>query len=111
MPGIPTVSVDQVPSPLPAGLTVLDVRESVEWHHGHVEGSVHVPMAEIPDRVDELPADGQVLVVCKVGGRSAQVVRYLQARGVEAVNLDGGLLEWHAAGRPLVSDAGDPMVV
>ena len=62
-------------------------------------------------RFGDLPTDGQVLVVCKVGGRSAQVVQYLQAQGIDAVNLDGGLLEWHAAGRPLVSDAGDPMVV
>jgi len=111
MSGIPTVTVDQVPTPLPEGVTVLDVREPVEWHHGHVEGSVHVPMQQIPERITELPVDGQVLVVCKVGGRSAQVVRYLQAQGIDAINLDGGLLEWHAAGRPLVSDAGDPMVV
>ncbi|MBW8750136.1 MAG: rhodanese-like domain-containing protein [Propionibacteriales bacterium] len=111
MQGIPTVSVDQVPTPLPEGITVLDVREPVEWQHGHVDGSVHVPMMEIPDRVGELPTDSQVLVVCKVGGRSARVVQYLVAQGVDAVNLDGGLLEWEAAGRPLVSDAGDPMVV
>jgi rhodanese-related sulfurtransferase len=111
MSGIPTVAVDQLPSPLPEGVTVLDVREPVEWRHGHVEGSVHVPMLELPDRIDELPTDGQLLVVCKVGGRSAQVVQFLQERGIDAVNLSGGLLDWHAAGRPLVSDAGEPMVV
>jgi rhodanese-related sulfurtransferase len=111
MQGIPTVAVDQLPSPLPEGLTVLDVREPVEWQHGHVEGSLHVPMMELPARVGELPADAQVLVVCKVGGRSAQVVQYLQAQGIDAVNLAGGLLDWHAAGRPLVSDAGEPTVV
>jgi rhodanese-related sulfurtransferase len=111
MQGIPTVAVDQLPIPLPEGLTVLDVREPVEWQHGHVEGSLHVPMMELPARVGELPADAQVLVVCKVGGRSAQVVQYLQAQGIDAVNLAGGLLDWHAAGRPLVSDAGEPMVV
>jgi rhodanese-related sulfurtransferase len=111
MQGIPTVAVDQLPTPLPEGITVLDVREPVEWQHGHVEGSLHVPMMELPARVGELPADGRVLVVCKVGGRSAQVVQYLQAQGIDAVNLAGGLLDWHAAGRPLVSDAGEPMVV
>jgi rhodanese-related sulfurtransferase len=111
MQGIPTVTVDQVPTPLPEGVTVLDVREPVEWHHGHVDGALHVPMMDIPARVGDLPTDGQVLVVCKVGGRSAQVVQYLQAQGIDAVNLDGGLLEWHAAGRPLVSDAGVPTVV
>jgi rhodanese-related sulfurtransferase len=111
MQGIPSVVVEQLPPELPDSVTVLDVREPVEWHHGHVEGSVHVPMMEIPARFEELPSDGQVLVVCKVGARSAQVAQYLQQQGIEAFNLDGGLLEWQAAGRPLVSDAGDPMVV
>ena len=108
---VPTIAVDQLPTPLPEGLTVLDVREPVEWQHGHLEGSVHVPMTELPDRLAEVPTDGQVLVVCKVGSRSARVVQYLVHQGVDAFNLDGGLLEWHAAGRPLVSDVGDPMVV
>ena len=108
---VPSVAVDQLPTPLPDGLTVLDVRESIEWQHGHVEGSVHIPMTELPEHVGDLPTEGQVLVVCKVGGRSARVVQYLQQQGIEAVNLDGGLLEWHAAGRPLVADVGEPMVV
>jgi rhodanese-related sulfurtransferase len=111
MQGIPTVTVDQVPPELPEGVTVLDVREPVEWHHGHVAGSVHVPLREIPQRLGELPSGGQLLVVCKIGGRSAQAVQYLNGHGFEAVNLAGGLIEWHAAGRPLVSEAGEPMVV
>ena len=107
----PAVTVDQLPDPLPEELTVLDVREPIEWHHGHVEGSVHVPMTEIPARLGELPADSRVLVVCKVGGRSARVVQYLVAHGIDAVNLDGGLVEWEAAGRALASDAGDATVL
>jgi rhodanese-related sulfurtransferase len=111
MPGIPTVTVDQLPSPLPDGVTVLDVREPVEWQHGHVEGAVHVPLMEIPQRLGELTTDGQLLVVCKVGGRSAQAVQYLTGHGFDAVNLAGGMVDWHAAGRPLVSEAGEPTVV
>lgn len=111
MSGIPTVSVDQVPDPLPDGLFVVDVREPVEWAHGRIEGSVHIPMSELVERVDEVPVEGQVLVVCKVGGRSARVTQYLTQTGREAINLDGGLLEWAAAGRPLVADSGDPVVV
>ncbi|MCW2753094.1 MAG: rhodanese-like protein [Marmoricola sp.] len=111
MNAIPTVTVDQVPDPLPAGLVVLDVRESVEWAHGRIDGSVHIPMSELAERLDEVPADQQLLVVCKVGGRSARVVQYLVQSGREAVNLDGGLLDWAAAGRPLVADQGDAVVV
>ena len=111
MNGIPSVSVDQVPDPLPDGLVVVDVREPIEWAHGRIDGSVHIPMMELVERVGEIPNDGQVLVVCKVGARSARVAGYLVQSGYEAFNLDGGLLDWAAAGRPLVSDSGDPMVV
>lgn len=107
MNGIPTVAISGVPDPLPDGLTVLDVREPVEWTHGHVEGSVHIPMGEVPTRLEEVP-DGQVLVVCKVGARSARVAGYLVQQGRDAVNLDGGLLDWEAAGRALVSETGQP---
>ena len=105
---IPTVTIDQVPDPLPEGLTVLDVREPVEWQHAHIEGALHIPLATLPVRLDELPADQQVLVVCKVGGRSAQAVMWLQQQGREAVNLEGGMLDWAAAGRAMVSETGQP---
>jgi rhodanese-related sulfurtransferase len=105
---IPTVTVDGVPDPLPEGLTVLDVREPVEWQHAHIEGALHIPLATLPVRLTELPADQQVLVVCKVGGRSAQAVMWLQQQGHEAVNLEGGMLDWAAAGRAMVSETGRP---
>lgn len=108
---IPTVSVDQVPQPLPEGLAVLDVREPLEWAHGHIEGALHVPLGELVERVGEVP-DGQVLVVCKIGGRSAQATAYLAGLGHDAVNLEGGMLDWAAAGRPMVSENGEgPRVV
>ncbi|MCD4523619.1 rhodanese-like domain-containing protein [Nocardioides sp. cx-173] len=107
MTAIPTVSIDGVPDPLPEGLAVLDVREPVEWAHGHIEGAVHVPLMELPQRLPDLPRE-QTLVVCKVGGRSAQAVGYLVEQGYDVVNLDGGMLDWEAAGRPMVSETGQP---
>ncbi|HTW18236.1 MAG TPA: rhodanese-like domain-containing protein [Nocardioides sp.] len=104
---IPTVSIDGVPNPLPEGLGVLDVREPVEWEHAHIEGAVHIPLMDLPQRLGDVP-DGQVLVVCKVGGRSAQAVGWLAQQGYDAVNLDGGMLDWAAAGRPMVSETGQP---
>ena len=104
---IPTVTVADVPHPLPEGLTVLDVREPVEWQHGHIEGAVHIPLSTLPVRVGELPA-AQTLVVCKVGGRSAQAVMWLQQQGLDAVNLQGGMIDWADAGRPMVSETGQP---
>ncbi len=108
---VPTLQVSEVPVPIPEGLVVLDVREPLEWQHGHIDGAVHIPLHELPARRDEVP-DGRVLVVCKVGGRSAQAVAYLRAADLDAVNLGGGMLDWAEAGRPMVSDlAAPPRVV
>jgi len=107
MQGIPTVPLDGVPHPLPEGLTVIDVREDVEWLHGHIDGALHIPLRELPARLSEVP-EGQSLVVCRVGGRSARAVGYLVQHGHDAVNLDGGMLEWQSAGRPMVSETGAP---
>ncbi len=104
---IPTVGLDGVPDPLPEGLVVLDVREQFEWVHGHIEGSQHIPMSELPNRLDDVGFE-QTLVVCKVGSRSAQVAAWLNHNGRDAVNLDGGLIDWAMAGRPLVSETGQP---
>jgi rhodanese-related sulfurtransferase len=108
---VPTVAMRGVPDPLPDGLAVLDVREPVEWSYGHIEGALHIPLGELTSRLDEVP-DGQTLVVCKVGARSAQAVAWLTRQGRDVVNLDGGMLDWEAAGRPMVSETGrDPLVV
>ncbi|RLV48037.1 rhodanese-like domain-containing protein [Nocardioides mangrovicus] len=109
---IPTVAITGVPDPLPEGLVVLDVREPVEWQAGHIEGAMHIPLAEVAERSAEVPTDTQVLVVCKIGGRSARATAFLAQSGVDVVNLDGGMLEWEAAGRPMVSETGaSPQVV
>ncbi|MFG2195102.1 rhodanese-like domain-containing protein [Streptomyces sp. NPDC048639] len=108
---LPTVDAATVPSD---GL-LLDVREDDEWAAGHAEGALHLPMSELVARFGELTEaaadDRRVHVVCRVGGRSAQVAQYLLAQGIDAVNVDGGMLAWEAAGRPLVADSGDQAFV
>jgi rhodanese-related sulfurtransferase len=92
---------------------LLDVRESDEWSAGHAVGAVHLPMMTIPARMHEVPRDREVVVVCRVGSRSAQVVGYLLAQGWDRVrNLDGGMIAWARAGRAMVSEDGhDPRVI
>lgn len=96
---------------VPADAFVLDVREPDEWAAGHAEGAVHVPMGEVVARFAEVPEDRRVHVMCRVGGRSAQVAQYLIAQGLDAVNVDGGMLAWASAGRPMVTDSGGPASV
>jgi rhodanese-related sulfurtransferase len=109
---VPTIEVAQVPDPIPEGVTVLDVREPLEWHHGRIDGALHIPLTQLPDRAAELPVDQQLLVVCKVGARSSQATAFLREKGFEAINLAGGMVDWVAAGRPMVGDGeGPPLVV
>ncbi|HEX6498588.1 MAG TPA: rhodanese-like domain-containing protein [Micromonosporaceae bacterium] len=86
---------------------LLDVREEDEFRAGHAPGAVHVPMMQVPGRLDEIPTDRDVVVACRVGGRSAQVVAYLRAQGRDNVrNLTDGMLGWAASGRPLITEDG-----
>ncbi|MDH6225990.1 rhodanese-related sulfurtransferase [Streptomyces sp. MJP52] len=106
--GVPTVQV----SDLKDGDFLLDVREDDEWRAGHAAGALHIPMSEFVARYGELteaaPQDGRVNVICRSGGRSAQVTMYLAQQGIDAVNVDGGMGAWAASGRPVVDDEGKP---
>ncbi len=102
MSDVPEVTVAEVS----ATAYLLDVREGVEWLAGHIDGATHIPMNQVPQRIGELPTDAPVVVVCKVGGRSAVVTGYLRDKGLDAINLAGGVVAWTAAGLPLVTDSG-----
>jgi len=92
---------------VPADAYLLDVREDEEWAAGHAPGATHLPMMQVPARLDEIPVDRDVVVVCRVGGRSAEVVAYLHHLGRDnAVNLNGGMVAWARAGRPMMSEGG-----
>ena len=110
-----TSPVPEVPiSELPPSVVLLDVREDDEWAAGHAPGAVHVPMGDVPGRLDELAdtfPDGPVPVVCRVGGRSQRVAAYLRSAGYDAVNVAGGMSAWAAAGRPLEAASGTPRVL
>ena len=77
--------------------TLLDVREIQEVETCAIEGSLHIAMSELMERLDELPKDQPLVVMCHVGGRSSQVVQWMHANGFEnALNLMGGISAWSA---------------
>ena len=100
---------------LTPGTPILDVREDDEWAAGHIEGAVHVPLGSLINHMHYEPgallSDEPIAVTCKGGGRAGQAVNWLNANGFDAVLLDGSMLGWQAAGRPMVSDSGVPPVV
>ena len=102
---VPTVTVTEIAD----DAYLLDVREEDEWTAGHAPGAHHLPMMELPARIAEVPTDRDVAVICRSGGRSAQVVAYLMRNGWDQVrNVAGGMNEWAAAGRPVVGGNGQP---
>ena len=81
---------------------VIDVRRRSEWEAGHLPGVRHVSLAELPERLDELPRDVPLVMHCQGGGRSAIAAALLQAHGFRDVtNLAGGFSAWERAGHPV----------
>lgn len=104
---IPTTTVSE----LPDDAVLVDVREADEWAAGHAPNAIHIPLAELPARIDELPeTDDTVAIVCRMGGRSARAVQWLVHQGYDVANVEGGMLEWERAGKQLASD-GDPSII
>jgi adenylyltransferase/sulfurtransferase len=82
---------------------LLDVREPNEFQIGRIPGSTLIPLGEVPRRTSEIPRDKEIIVHCKMGGRSAKAAAFLREQGYSNVkNLKGGILDW--------SDKIDPSV-
>lgn len=78
-----------------AAVRLLDVREAWELQIAALDGATHIPMNQVPGRIEELDKDGEIVVFCHHGGRSGQVVAFLKQSGFEHVlNLTGGIDAW-----------------
>jgi hydroxyacylglutathione hydrolase len=105
-PDVPIVSVEDVAGRSPDTL-LLDVREPEEFAHGHVPGAVNLPQSDLASRLDEVPRDRPVQVICQGGYRSLRSAQFLAQMGYGRVaSVDGGTGAWQASGNPL--DQGDP---
>ncbi|MGC4960660.1 rhodanese-like domain-containing protein [Gordonia sp. DT101] len=84
-----------------ADRVLLDVREDDEWAAGHVRGAVHIPLGDVPARIDEINLDADLLVVCHSSGRSMRVLQYLAQLGYEGSCVRGGMLAWVENEKPV----------
>jgi phage shock protein E len=75
------------------GATLLDVRTDEEWAAGHLDAAMHVPIASLETRLDEIPRDHPVVVYCASGVRSARATEMLRSAGYDARDL-GGMRRW-----------------
>ena len=78
----------------PGEYVLLDVREDLELKMACVAEAVHIPMGQIPDRLTEIDQSKAIIVMCHSGGRSAQVVSYLDSLDYRVYNLTGGITAW-----------------
>ena len=107
MSAIPTTTVLE----LPDDAVLVDVREADEWAAGHAPNAIHIPLAELPARIDELPeSDDTVAIVCRMGGRSARAVMWLVHQGYDVANVEGGMLAWQRAGKRLTAER-EPTII
>jgi len=82
--------------------TLLDVRSDGEWQSGHASHAVHIELGQISQRLQELPKDKPLVVICASGNRSAMAASKLASAGFEPVyNFSGGMGSWQSAGLPV----------
>ena len=101
-----TVSVAEAATLRDQGAFILDVREPDEWTDGHIPGATLIPLGELASRIDEVPRDQPIVVVCRSGNRSAEGRDILLGAGFPTVtSLDGGMTDWARAGMPIETGA------
>lgn len=89
---------------------IIDLRAERAYQQGHIKGSVHIPLQELPDRIESVASRArEVVCVCNGSVQSAMAVVFLRTLGYQrAFNLSGGMSAWERQGRPLA--ASDPSV-
>ncbi len=80
---------------------LLDVREQVEFRAASIPGATLIPLGELNTKMNRLPKDKEIIVVCASGSRSSAAARQLIAAGYKVFNLQGGMNAWMRAGLPI----------
>lgn len=93
------ISVAQAAAKRAEGAFILDVRQPEEWVEYHIPGATLIPLGELASRIDEVPTDQEVVVVCRSGNRSQEGRDILRQNGFNQVtSMAGGVSQWAAAG-------------
>ena len=78
-----------------AKLNLIDVREPDEWQEGHIKEARLIPLSEFQARAHEVhDVEGDVVFICRSGGRSGRVCEFLTLQGFDVTNVTGGMLAW-----------------
>lgn len=90
------ISAKELEQKLTAGekLNIVDVREDEEVVMGKIPGAKHIPLGQIPERLNELDKKEHYYMVCRSGGRSGNACMFLAQNGYQVTNMAGGMLAW-----------------
>ena len=82
--------IDRIVDPI-----IIDVREDYELEEtGTIKGAIHIPMNEVPNRLNKITKEREIYILCRSGVRSYNVAKYLNELGYGAINLDGGIIDY-----------------
>lgn len=91
-----TITTTELQEKLEAGqpLQVIDVREDDEVAAGMVPDAKHIALGTLPERIEEIDGTQPVHIICRSGRRSERACEFLESNGIEAINVEGGMLNW-----------------
>ncbi|MBN2549185.1 MAG: rhodanese-like domain-containing protein [Anaerolineales bacterium] len=98
------ISVEQAYEYYQEGAFLLDVRQPEEWEEYHIPNTTWIPLGELSSRLDEVPQDQKIVVVCRTGNRSQEGREILLDAGwKDVLSMEGGVSNWRAAGYPVTN--------
>ena len=101
-----TVSRAEAREMIEAGAQLVDVRADHEWETGHLPGATHIPLADLPTRVEEIDKDRPVILYCRGGNRSSMATAALADAGYAEAKLAEGAVGWEEEGLPFEPEGG-----
>lgn len=92
-----TITTDELLERIEAGetLNIIDVREADEVAAGMISGAKHIPLGEVDSRIGEFDKDQPNYLICRSGARSGRASEFLNEQGIDAINVEGGMLNWN----------------
>jgi rhodanese-related sulfurtransferase len=102
---VESINAEKFDELIKEGYTIIDVRTQEEFNDARIEGAklIDIYKSDFISKINELDKDGKYLVYCASGSRSVSAVSKMNKAGIKvALNLSGGIMSWHRAGKPLV---------
>ena len=98
---VPEIDVAELAARKAEEVSLIDVRRPDEFEVARVPGARLIPLGDLVERIDEVPTEGTVYVICATGVRSAKAAAHFRSLGIDAINVAGGTKAWMEAGLPI----------